>query len=103
VGDFVPAFGRIAAGPEGTIWVQRIRPVADLLEEGQPDFTHPGASEWDVFDSEGRLLGVVTMPPRFIPTEFRGNKIYGVLRDESDVSYAVRLRVVGDFRLETLM
>ena len=54
-------------------------------------------------DSEGRLLGVVSMPPRFTPTEFRGNKIYGVLRDESDVPYAARLRVVGDFRLETLM
>ncbi len=103
VGDFVPAFARIAAGPEGTIWVQRVRTVTDLLEEEQPDFAHPGAPEWDVFDSAGRFLGVVTMPPRFTPTEFRGNKIYGVLRDESDISYAVRLRIVGDFRLETLL
>jgi hypothetical protein len=103
VGDFVPAFQRIAAGPEETIWVQRVRPVSDLLDEEQPDFHHPGARQWDVFDSEGRLLGVVSMPPRFTPTEFRGNKIYGVLRDESDVPYAARLRVVGDFRLETLM
>jgi hypothetical protein len=102
VADFVPAYHRIAAGPEGTIWVQREWPVSDLLEQEEPDFNNPGSPEWDVFDSEGRLLGVVTMPLRFTPTEFRGNKIYGILRDEQDVPLAVRLRVVGDFRLETL-
>jgi hypothetical protein len=103
VGDFVPAFRRIVAGPEGTTWAQHVRPISDLLAEEEPDFNDPGAPEWDVFDSDGRFLGVVTMPPGFIPMDFRGNKIYGVLADELGVQYVVRLRVVGDLRLETLL
>ena len=54
------------------------------------------APEWDVFDSEGRYLGVVTMPRLFTPKIFRGDKIYSIWRDEFDVQYVVRLRIVGD-------
>lgn len=61
-------------------------------------FTWPDAwarRDWDVFDSAVRYLGVVTMPPRFTPSVFRGDQIYGVALDELGVSYVVRLRVVG--------
>ena len=54
-----------------------------------------GAKDWDVFDAEGRFLGVVTMPPRFSPRSIVGDKIYGVFRDDLDVQYAVRMRIVG--------
>ncbi len=53
-----------------------------------------GAPEWDVFDAEGRYLGVVTMPDRFAPRLFRGDHIYGVWRDELDVQYVLRLKIV---------
>ena len=43
---------------------------------------------------EGRFLGVVSMPPKFQPRLFVGDAIYGVQRDELDVQYVVRVRVV---------
>ncbi len=98
-GDVFPAFATIAAGPAGTIWVQHIQAASELSEEELESYNlieDAGARDWDVFDSEGRLLGVISMPPRFAPRIFRGDKIYGVWRDELDVQYVVRLRIVGD-------
>jgi hypothetical protein len=54
-----------------------------------------GSRTWDVFDAEGRYLGVVNMPLRFQPVRFLGNVIYGIQRDELDVQYVVKLQVVG--------
>ncbi len=98
-GDVFPAFATIASGPAGTIWVQHIQAASELSEEELEAYNlieDAGARDWDVFDSEGRLLGVISMPPRFAPRIFRGDKIYGVWRDELDVQYVVRLRIVGD-------
>ncbi len=98
-GDVFPAFSTIAAGPVGTIWVQHIQAASELSEEELESYNlieDAGAPDWDVFDSEGRLLGVISMPSRFAPRIFRGDKIYGVWRDELDVQYVVRLRIVGD-------
>jgi hypothetical protein len=97
--DFYPAFSSVVAGPMGTIWVQHVRSASELGEGilrwvVVPEYD--GVSDWDVFDSEGRLLGVITMPQLFTPILFRGDKIYGVWRDELDVQYVVRLRIVGD-------
>jgi hypothetical protein len=55
-----------------------------------------GARDWDVFDADGRFLGVVTMPHLFSHKLFRGDKIYGIWRDELQVQYVVRLRILGD-------
>jgi hypothetical protein len=109
-GEFYPAFNDIIAGPNGTTWLQHVRPVSELNDAEREtlgmlalvnriiatlrDFS--GAPDWDVFDAEGRYLGVVTMPPRFGPRLIRGDKIYGVWRDELNVQYVVRLRIVGD-------
>jgi hypothetical protein len=35
------------------------------------------------------------MPPKFAPRLIRGNQIYGVWRDELDVQYVTRLRIIG--------
>jgi hypothetical protein len=97
--DYFPAFNIVGAGPNGTTWVQHFRPLSDLSEEelasivGRANF---GGPNWDVFDAQGRYLGVVTMPEDFTPKLFRGDKIYGIWRDELDVQYVLRLRVVGD-------
>ena len=46
-------------------------------------------------DREGKFLGVVTMPSRFQPRLFHEDKIYGVWRDDLDVQYVMRLRIVS--------
>ena len=99
--EFLPAISALAAGPMGTIWVQHMRPPSELSGEElaavrEDHLEDLGAPEWDVFDAEGRFLGVVTVPDRFTPSLFRDDRIYGVWRDELNVEYVVRLRIVGD-------
>jgi hypothetical protein len=95
-----PVFAAIEVGPEGSLWVQRARRPSDLVASIEPNLRsvellqRMGGSRWDVFDPEGRFLGPVEMPDRFIPRYFSGDYIYGVSRDEYDVEYVVRLRVV---------
>lgn len=97
-GEFFPAFAQIRSGPEGTLWVQHYRSVGDMSEEELENYNvieESGAPDWDVFNSEGQLLGRVTMPDRFAPRVFKDENIYGVWRDELDVQYVMRLRIVG--------
>ena len=105
--DFYPAFLRVRSGPNGSIWVQHlaspqrmsqdershlVTALANINVAFQIDPRIPlGAPGWDVFDSEGRFLGVVTMPDRFTPIGFVGDEIYGVWKDDLDVEYVVRL------------
>lgn len=104
--EYFPAFQSLWAGPAGTIWVQRVQPPSQMSEAelGSLDLfwneDEASAPDWDVFDSEGRYLGVVTMPRMFTPKIFRGDKIYGIWRDEFDLQYVVRLRIVGDLDAE---
>ncbi|HLV26283.1 MAG TPA: 6-bladed beta-propeller [Gemmatimonadales bacterium] len=93
--DRYPVLSDLLGGPDGTLWVQRVRPANEM------DFTGDGANafdfgsrQWDVYDVEGRLLGAVELPPRFRPLHVEGDDIYGVQRDELDVQYVVRLRVL---------
>ena len=51
----------------------------------------PGAPEWDVFDPEGRYLGVVTLPRRFIPDRFFEDRVYGIWEDDSNVQHVMVL------------
>jgi hypothetical protein len=98
-GEFFPAFATLTTGPSGTTLVQHIQAASELSDEEYEAWNpieDQGAPEWDVFDSQGRYLGIVTMPRRFAPRMFRGDKVYGVWRDELDVQYVVRLRIVGD-------
>lgn len=97
--EFFPTYFTFAQGPEGSLWVQGVRPPGELSDEElvrynfQEDF---GATEWDVFDREGKYLGVVEMPHRFQPRAFYDDKIYGVWRDDLDVQYVLRLRIRMD-------
>jgi len=95
--EFFPAFVSMSIGPNGSIWVQHLRPPAEVTEEELEtyDMTQDiGSRDWDVFDPDGRYLGVVTMPPRFTPRIILGGKIYGVWRDDLDVQYVMLLRIV---------
>ena len=95
--EFLPAFSMFHTGYQGSLWVQPVQAPGLLSDEEIElynfieDF---GSYDWDVFDGEGRYLGVVAMLPRFTPRVFLGDKIYGVQRDELDVQYVVRVRVV---------
>ncbi|MFQ5746211.1 MAG: hypothetical protein ACE5HF_03200 [Gemmatimonadota bacterium] len=96
--DAFPAYAQFLAGPDGSLWVQRLQTPSSLPEEEKENFnpgTSLGSPAWDVFDAEGRYLGVVTMPPRFQPLGFAGDRMYGVWRDEFDVQYVMIVRVAG--------
>ena len=103
-----PAFANLEVGPRGTLWVQHLRDFTNLtsaeraniqvnlfkLQRGDVNsFEDAGAQFWDVFDADGRFLGVVTMPDRFVPHLFVGNNVYGVWRDDLDVEYMMRARI----------
>ena len=98
--DRFPAFRTVVSGPAGTIWVRQVLPPSEMSEAEVNSLNYPrgewAAREWDVFDPDGRFLGVVTMPQLFSPKLFRDDKIYGIWRDEFEVQYVVRLRSVGD-------
>lgn len=87
-----PAYANLLAGPFGTLWVQSVQtPETIAAMGGTFDIQDTGGPTWDVFDDEGRLLGIVEMPPRFTPFVLQDQHVYGVLRDEFDVQYAARL------------
>ena len=92
--DFYPAYANLFAGPDGTVWVQGVQsPESVKAAGGSFNIQDIGGPDWEVFDEEGRLLGSVQMPPRFMPLLFEDDYIYGVLRDDLDIQYAARMRV----------
>lgn len=96
--EYYPAYAGMQIGPEGSIWVQHIQSPSGLSEEelARWNFVEDiGSPEWDVFDREGRYLGVVQMPHRFAARLILGEKVYGVWRDELDVQYVMRLAIKG--------
>jgi hypothetical protein len=95
--EFFPAFSIFHVGPDGSLWIQPVRPPGGMSDEdiSRYNFLEDfGSSDWEVFDWEGRYLGVVNMPPRFQPRTFLEDRIYGVSRDTLDVQYVLRLRIV---------
>ncbi|MEN8144455.1 MAG: 6-bladed beta-propeller [Gemmatimonadota bacterium] len=96
--DVFPVFNQFRAGPSGSVWVQRLMTPTELVAlEGEINLQgggNLGGPDWDVFDSEGRLMGQVMMPDKYRLVSFTGDKILGVWRDEFDVQYVRILRVV---------
>jgi hypothetical protein len=95
--EVFPAYFTFHLGYEGSLWVQPVRPPGDLPDEEMARYNFAedfGDFGWEVFDGEGRFLGVVEMPYRFQPRTFLGDKIYGVWRDDLDVQYVVRLKII---------
>jgi hypothetical protein len=95
--EFFPAFRALYEGPSGTTWVQKPKPPSEMVEGEAPPHTWPSDwahQDWDVFDSDGRFLGAITMPPRFTPSVVSGDRIYGVSTDELGIPWVVQLRVI---------
>lgn len=81
-----PATESLFFDDEGRIFV---RPITPRSEEGR---------RLDVFDPIGRFLGSLTLPFSLASNPspiIRNGVLYGVTRDELDVSYVVRAKIVG--------
>jgi hypothetical protein len=94
--EFFPAFRALYVGPSGTTWVQKPKPPSEIVEGEVAPHTWPSdwaRQDWDVFDPDGRFLGAITMPPRFTPAVFSGDRIYGVSTDELGIPWVVQFRL----------
>lgn len=105
-----PFFGALRTDADGRLWVQRATPgeripddeYAELAAQragpptGRPE---PPPRRWreptafDVFQPDGRFVGHVRVPPRTTLHHMRGDRVWGVQRDELDVPYVVRFRL----------
>ena len=74
VPEFTPLVSDLVVDAAGRIWVQ-----AYLSREEE------GPSTWRVLDADGTLLGSVTMPSRFRPTQIGDDFVLGSGQDEFDV------------------
>jgi len=102
--DYFPVFLQMMPGPNGSLWVQRVQEPTGMTAEERENWNpllDLGASEWDIFDVEGRYLGVLDMPHRFQPVTFEDDLVYGIWRDEFDVQY-VRVLKVTELGAETV-
>jgi hypothetical protein len=89
-----PAFAQLLLSEDGTLWVQRIRTSRDVPEGVEWSPQDMGSNEWEVFDTEGRYLGVLAFPLRFQPIREVDGVVWGVERDEFDVQSVVGYRVL---------
>ena len=92
--ETLPALTALQAGPENTLWVQRMGDVTaiDPMVINTNDRTDGlGGEVWDVFDGELHFLGSVRLPHRFRILRFTDNAIWGVRKDELDVELVERL------------
>jgi hypothetical protein len=75
VPETMPAYSDLRVDPDGNLWVLEYNPdsEADL--------------RWTVFDSSGRMLGLVMTPAGLGVTEFGRDYVLGVWRDDLDVEH----------------
>jgi hypothetical protein len=90
-----PALAQLLAGPDGTLWVQRVDPESGVRDLTVEDLQAGrfGSPRWDVFDVDGTFLGSVDVPDGITPLRFVGDHLYGIHRDELEVQRVVRLRL----------
>lgn len=103
--DLKPPYGTFFGGEDGTIWVQVPQP-GFRTEDTSYDPTDPDAlpDEWhepvvfDVFEEDGTYLGAVRAPAgfnaRWPQPLFTKDWVLATVRDDLDVQYVVKFRVV---------
>ncbi len=85
----LPPLGGIVVGRDGTIWLRHYDPTRS--EAGEEVY------EWWVLDAEGHPLARAVTPARLRLRTITADVVWGVERDELDVEYIVRYRLVkGD-------
>lgn len=98
-----PAYRGLSVGDDGRIWVLISSPAERIpademppVREGAPptpQLTTREPTVYDVFSPSGMLLGRVAPPRRTRIYGSNGRHVWGVMRDSTDVEYAVRFRV----------
>lgn len=76
-------FDRVFEATDGHVWVRRV--------------TAGGGRGFDVFNPDGSFLGHVPLPDELrslSPSRISEREIHGVVRDDLDVQYVVRLQIV---------
>ena len=92
----LPPLDRLVATREGGFWVRRkdltADPVADMIRTGLAfDGIDPVPAVWDGFGRDGVYLGTVELPEGFEPHAWGRDWVAGVLMDELQVEYVVKL------------
>jgi hypothetical protein len=103
--DTKPPYRRIFTGSDGRIWVQLYQ-EAERIELDEPaEPREPGAipeqrwrepTAFDVFEPDGRYLGLVRAPEGFQlepQPVARGDTVWAVVRGELEVPFVVRFRI----------
>jgi len=107
--DKKPAFRDLRFDSDGRLWVQlysEAEPIPqDEIEPAEPGSNEAPPRRWrepvrfDVFDVDGTYLGVLDTPRGFRASPqpaVRGNVMWAVVRDQLDVPYLVRFRIVPE-------
>jgi hypothetical protein len=98
-----PAFSELRVAEDDRIWVRVPRPGVkqDADPDARPDDRgRMPVAVWaeplvyEVFEADGTFIGTVRLPDGFRLWTMRGDHAWGVQRDELDVQYIVRLRVL---------
>jgi hypothetical protein len=104
--DLKPPFQRIFTGRDGRLWVLLHQPgepiPPDQIDEPRTPDARPPARwrepiAFDVFEADGTYLGLIRAPAGFTTSPspvFDGDRVWAVVRDELEVPYVVRFRVV---------
>jgi hypothetical protein len=98
-----PAYRDFRVDLDGRIWVRLYTPGEPIPQDELPE-PRPGPNPpvirttrepnlYDVFSADGRYLGRVRPPGKASVLQASGNTAWGIDRDASDVSYAVRFRI----------
>ena len=81
VAEFRPPFGALEADLLGYLWAEEHRLPGDEVRK------------YTIFDAEGRVAGVVTLPERVAPLEIGADYLLGLYRDEVEVEYVRMYRL----------
>jgi len=77
-----PLIERLVVDDRSRLWVKRT--------------TRDGHTQFDVFGPDGRPVAVVDSPLRldsWAPLRIEGDLVYGIVRNEDEVPFVVRLRI----------
>jgi len=88
----LPAYSAILLDRTGKLWVRTPKPIDAAVAGFLTDYSI-GPSAWSVFANDGRWLGDVTMPARFMPSDIGANFVLGTARDDDGVQTLVRYKL----------
>jgi hypothetical protein len=85
--DTLPGFERIMFDAVGRLWVEEFVPAYEVRE-----------ATWWIFDPKGALIARAKLPSGFTPHEIGADDVIGETRDETDVQFVERRRIVRPAR-----